>query len=107
MLLLAVPIMALSEDNKVRPRPSQPPSVRGGAQKVPRDAQDRLNAATAVIKVGPQSSDFARPKRSSPPALPCPQSVVHWSWLPIVLAVGFSQSNPRPNLIRCVRFSAT
>ncbi|EGG04525.1 uncharacterized protein MELLADRAFT_88771 [Melampsora larici-populina 98AG31] len=41
------------------------------------DNKDRINGACAVLK-----------------------TIVHWTWVPALLAIGYSQSNPKPSLIK-------
>ncbi|PLW12503.1 hypothetical protein PCANC_05529 [Puccinia coronata f. sp. avenae] len=43
------------------------------------DSKERVNQVTAVIK-----------------------TILHWTWIPIVLTIGIKNSNPRPSLIKWV-----
>ncbi|KAA1066001.1 hypothetical protein PGT21_017766 [Puccinia graminis f. sp. tritici] len=41
------------------------------------DTKERVNQVTAAIK-----------------------TILHWTWIPIVLTIGFKNSNPKPSLIK-------
>ncbi|KAH9452241.1 hypothetical protein MJO28_008884 [Puccinia striiformis f. sp. tritici] len=41
------------------------------------DTKERVNQVTGVVK-----------------------TILHWTWIPIVLTIGFKNSNPKPSLIK-------
>ncbi|EIM87978.1 uncharacterized protein STEHIDRAFT_54966, partial [Stereum hirsutum FP-91666 SS1] len=32
----------------------------------------------------------------------CEQTVLHYGWIPFIIYVGYTRSNPQPSLIKCV-----
>ena len=37
----------------------------------------------------------------NPPSF-CVQIAVHYAWIPFIIYVGYTRSNPQPSLIKCV-----
>ncbi|KNZ77219.1 hypothetical protein J132_06214, partial [Termitomyces sp. J132] len=33
--------------------------------------------------------------------------VLHYGWIPLIIYVGFTRSNPQPSLIKCVTFTSS
>ncbi|KNZ49422.1 hypothetical protein VP01_501g2 [Puccinia sorghi] len=52
------------------------------------DTKERVNQVTGVIKKTDSGLTF--------------QTILHWTWIPIVLTIGFKNSNPKPSMIKYV-----